>query len=982
MNPKSNFTGRWKHDIGGRSSRSAHTRRGVQPGSPGFSSNAGIGGEQAFRADFQYPSQDEQLVVGHTPDPSLYLGKCSSADVQSAQLALSGEFLLSQAKLDPPHSDLWSNDVGGFFYSGHGAKRPDPTRRCLLKLLPQRSSSICSSADGRGKHRSLFEAADKSLRLKTRKPTMIDQFIRAFPPLLGAAVLAMALELSTSVGVAQPHFVQVGTLPHPGASDRVEVFAASTRQLFSFPTYEGGYVADGYVSPQSATDTFAFSTLPGLASVYWGRVACDGTNVYTVGGYGVAAYSIRYVPVSAPSAWRSTVDVPNLVKPIGRALHQTFLYRGRMYVLGGWHGDGQPLDADVEYAPVQSDGSIGAFLPTTSLPVGMAGHSATVSSNGVVYVAHRTNLYSAQIAADGSVGAWRTEPTVAGLDHNNVGNTGLTIVGNTLVIVDSSKTFFCRLGASGTLDSLITSITNPVTFSQRSLYSNGDKVYLAAPEGGIYRIEAIPQETLPAISVEPQSQTVAFGDSVTFAVTAAGSPTPSYQWLFKGVAVDGATNNIFTIQNLQPRDAGGYSVVVSNRVGAATSVSAILIVQIPYKYTVVGSGWVITGYTGGGGAISIPASINGIPVVGIGTSAFESQDGLTQITLPDSVTSIGMHAFIGCYSLTSFTIPSRVTSIGEGPFAGDIQLSAISVNPANSSFKSVDGVLFNGSETTLIQWPAGKTGSYSIPNGVARIGGWAFDIARGLTNITIPSSITSIGESAFSDCKGLNSIGIPSSVRTITSYAFGNCTNLSSVVFSGNAPVADSTLFYHSTKATVYFLPGTTGWGPTFGGAPAVLRTPKAATAAATVVNGFLVGASISDPGLGYTNTPIVRVIGGNGTGAQAVAVVSNGIVTAVKLLAAGSGYTTAPVIVIAPPFIPQPTIGIKALVFGPLATPVIRLDFTNLSPYDNYQLEFTAMAGGAWTNLGAPFVPTGATNTQYADGVGSAGFLRVRHDP
>ncbi len=811
---------------------------------------------------------------------------------------------------------------------------------------------------------------------------MIDQFIRAFPMLCGAAVLAMALELSTSTGVAQPHFVQVGTLPHPGASDRVEVFAASTRQLFSFPTYDGGYVGEGYVSPQSANDAFAFSTLPGFASVYWGRVACDGTNVYTVGGYGVSAYSILYAPVASPSSWRSTVDVPNLVKPIGRALHQTFIYRGRMYVLGGWHGDGQPLNADVEYAPVQSDGSIGAFLPTTSLPVGMAGHSATVSSNGVVYVAHKTNLYSAQIAADGSVGAWRTEPSVAGLDHNNVGNTGLTIVGNTLVIVDSSNTFFCLLSSSGAIGSAVTSISNPVVFSQRSIYSKGGKVYLTAPEGGIYRIEEIPQETLPAISVEPQSQTVAFGDSVTFAVTATGNPTLGYQWFFKGVAVDGATNNIFTIKNVQPRDAGSYSVVVSNRVGSATSVSAALIVQTPYKYTVVGSGWVITGYTGGGGAISIPASIDGVPVVGIGTSAFESQAGLTQVTLPNSITSIGMHAFAGCYSLTNFTIPSRVTSIDEGPFAGDVQLPAIGVDPANSSFRSVDGVLFDESQTTLIQWPAGKAGSYSIPTGVTRIGGWAFDIARGLTNISIPSSLSRINESAFSDCTGLTSIGIPSSVTAIASYAFGNCTNLSSVVFSGNAPAADSTLFYHSTKATVYFLPGTTGWGPTFGGAPAILLTPRSATATASVVNGFLVGASVSDPGLGYTNTPIVRVIGGNGSGAQAVAVVSNGIVTAVKLLAAGSGYTTAPMIVIAPPFIPQPTIGIKALVFGPLATPVIRLDFTNLSPYDNYQLEFTATAGGAWTNLGAPFVPTGASNTQYADGVGNTGFLRVRHDP
>ena len=87
--------------------------------------------------------------------------------------------------------------------------------------------------------------------------------------------------------------------------------------------------------------------------------------------------------------------------------------------------------------------------------------------------------------------------------------------------------------------------------------------------------------------------------------------------------------------------------------------------------------------------------------------------------------------------------------------------------------------------------------------------------------------------------------------------------------------------------------------------------SPRAATASATVVNGFVVGATITDGGYGYTNTPAVRIIGGGGSGAQAVAVVSNGVVIAVNVLDAGSGYTSTPVIVIAPPFIPQPTMAI-----------------------------------------------------------------------
>ncbi len=156
----------------------------------------------------------------------------------------------------------------------------------------------------------------------------------------------------------------------------------------------------------------------------------------------------------------------------------------------------------------------------------------------------------------------------------------------------------------------------------------------------------------------------------------------------------------------------------------------------------------------------------------------------------------------------------------------------------------------------------------------------------------------------------------------------------------------------------------------------------RVAAATASVVNGFVVGASVTDSGMGYTNVPLVRIIGGGGTGAQAAALVSNSVVVAVNVSAAGSGYTSPPVVVIAPPFIPRPTMSITALLFGPLATPVMRLDFTELSPYDHYQLQFSPVAGGAWIDLGAPFIPTAATNAQYANAIGGVGFFRVEYVP
>jgi len=76
---------------------------------------------------------------------------------------------------------------------------------------------------------------------------------------------------------------------------------------------------------------------------------------------------------------------------------------------------------------------------------------------------------------------------------------------------------------------------------------------------------------------------------------------------------------------------------------------------------------------------------------------------------------------------------------------------------------------------------------------------------------------------------------------------------------------------------------------------------PRTATANAVVVSGFVVGAAITDGGCGYTNAPIVKIIGGSGSGAQAVAVVRNGAVIAVNLLDGGSGYTSTPSVVIDP---------------------------------------------------------------------------------
>jgi hypothetical protein len=278
------------------------------------------------------------------------------------------------------------------------------------------------------------------------------------------------------------------------------------------------------------------------------------------------------------------------------------------------------------------------------------------------------------------------------------------------------------------------------------------------------------------------------------------------------------------------------------------------VVQAQYNYTTTNGTVTVTRYTGSGGAVTIPSTINGLPVtsigdtafyrctgltsvwipisvtsipyamfaycsslagvtippsvasigdyaflactsladvaipasvMSIGNEAFEYCTGLTSIVMPSSLTTIGYATFYRCSSLTSVAIPASLNSIGSGSFGGCTSLTAITVDAFNPSYVSVDGVMFDISQTTLIQYPSGKAGSdYTIPNGVTRLGAGAFCF----------------------------------------------CANLTGAYFQGNAPSLGSTVFDNAGNATVYYLPDTSGWGASFDGRPTALWRPRVQT--------------------------------------------------------------------------------------------------------------------------------------------------------
>jgi len=218
-----------------------------------------------------------------------------------------------------------------------------------------------------------------------------------------------------------------------------------------------------------------------------------------------------------------------------------------------------------------------------------------------------------------------------------------------------------------------------------------------------------------------------------------------------------------------------------------------------FKYaTNPGNTVTITKYTGKGGAVTVPAQINGKTVIGFGLYAFSTTDsGLTSVTLPDSITYIGSTAFyycsnltginidnitsIGSYAfhhcgLTNVDIPDSVTFIGNGAFSG-CYLTSVTIG------NGVTSIEYN----TFSACP--YLTSVTIGNSVTSIRELAFAYCANLTSVTIGNAVTYIGGEAFHYCTSLASVTIPTSVTVIGGTAFANCTSLTGVTFASPSNV-------------------------------------------------------------------------------------------------------------------------------------------------------------------------------------------------
>lgn len=154
-------------------------------------------------------------------------------------------------------------------------------------------------------------------------------------------------------------------------------------------------------------------------------------------------------------------------------------------------------------------------------------------------------------------------------------------------------------------------------------------------------------------------------------------------------------------------------------------------------------------------SLKFPASLQTI-----GESAFYQNQSLTSVEFAadGADLTIGDYAFQKCEKLESIAIPKNVVGIGEGVFLDCKKLASVTVDENNQYFVTNDGLLFDKGYTRLLFYPAGKTGTLTLPEQMTSIGAGVFKGNESLTGIVIPENVTFIGKEAFMNCENLETV--------------------------------------------------------------------------------------------------------------------------------------------------------------------------------------------------------------------------------
>ncbi len=219
-------------------------------------------------------------------------------------------------------------------------------------------------------------------------------------------------------------------------------------------------------------------------------------------------------------------------------------------------------------------------------------------------------------------------------------------------------------------------------------------------------------------------------------------------------------------------------------------------------YEIHNDGIIITKYTGTDGGVAVPAFIHGRKVVAIGAKAFQDNQRLGSIKLPDGVESIGTSAFARCGSLTNISLPASLMLMDSYAFSDCRAVNEVML--PDSVNELGDGVFYRCTQLRRV----------GLPAGLVVMGLSAFAGCASLTEVVVPFGVAQIGSRAFSDCSQLTDISLPSTLTSLGAAPFYNCAALTNItVDPGNSRFLsqDGVLFDRAGRNLLIYPPGRAG---------------------------------------------------------------------------------------------------------------------------------------------------------------------------
>lgn len=191
----------------------------------------------------------------------------------------------------------------------------------------------------------------------------------------------------------------------------------------------------------------------------------------------------------------------------------------------------------------------------------------------------------------------------------------------------------------------------------------------------------------------------------------------------------------------------------------------------------------------------------------IGENAF-SFTGLTDVNIPNSVTSIGEYAFSDS-QLQSVTIGSGLSDLGLTAFVGNPELTSFVIADANTTYNSIDNVVYSEDGTKLIFVPGGLSGTYNVLDGTVEIVDSALYRQGKLTELNTPDSLKTIGDSAFERTTSLKVINLPDTLETFGVASFKQCA-VERMVIPSSVTVIPERCFYECAVSDLQIHDGVT----------------------------------------------------------------------------------------------------------------------------------------------------------------------------